>query len=279
MAAVFSLLTAIAISLLITRIATEALVLTGLSRQSASFQARSAFTGTGFATKESEKVVNHPVRRRIIMWLMFSGNAGIITVVSSLVLTFMSSSDAADKLHRIGILFIGIITLWFLAINRKFDRYLSRLMRKALRRWTKLDVRDYAGLLHLRGEYRGVEILVNSSDWIANKTLKEADLRAEGILVLGIERSDDVYVGAPEGATFIFAGDTLILYGRHLAIENLYERRADCQGELERLKAIATHQKVAREEKKRRHRFSKKIQPKKIKNSNSKNDNSRSISN
>ena len=42
MAALISVLIAITLSLLITRIATEALTLTGLSRNSASFQARSA---------------------------------------------------------------------------------------------------------------------------------------------------------------------------------------------------------------------------------------------
>ena len=42
MAALISVLIAITLSLLITRIATEALTLTGLSRTSASFQARSA---------------------------------------------------------------------------------------------------------------------------------------------------------------------------------------------------------------------------------------------
>lgn len=44
----------------ITRIATIALTHTGLSRQTARFQARSAFTVVGYTTSESEKLVNHP---------------------------------------------------------------------------------------------------------------------------------------------------------------------------------------------------------------------------
>ena len=67
MIAIFSLLLVLVLSLLITRIATIALTYTGLSRQSAKFQARSAFTGVGFTTSESEKVVNHPVRRRVLL--------------------------------------------------------------------------------------------------------------------------------------------------------------------------------------------------------------------
>src|SRR5687767_7500660 len=79
--AVFGVLAAVFISLLITRIASVALTVTGLSRQSARFQARSAFSGVGFTTSEAEDVVNHPVRRRIVMWLMLIGNAGLITIV------------------------------------------------------------------------------------------------------------------------------------------------------------------------------------------------------
>ena len=57
MAALISVLIAVTLSLLITRFAAEALVLTGLSRQAAYFQARSAFTGSGFTTQESEQFV------------------------------------------------------------------------------------------------------------------------------------------------------------------------------------------------------------------------------
>ena len=57
------------ISLIVTRIATVALIQTGLSRETARFQARSALTGTGFTTTESETIVNHPVRRRLVLTL------------------------------------------------------------------------------------------------------------------------------------------------------------------------------------------------------------------
>ena len=75
---IVTLLIIVMLSLLITRIASEALTHTGLSRESARFQARSAFSGVGFTTSESEQVVNHPVRRRILMVLMMLGNAGIV---------------------------------------------------------------------------------------------------------------------------------------------------------------------------------------------------------
>lgn len=77
---IISLLIVISLSILLTRIATVALTLTGLSREAARFQARSALTGTGFTTAEAEKAVGHPVRRRIILFLMLLGNAGIVVL-------------------------------------------------------------------------------------------------------------------------------------------------------------------------------------------------------
>src|SRR5215212_9226871 len=86
-AAVIAVLITVSVSLLITRIGTTALVHTGLSREVARFQARSAFFGVGFTTSEAESVVNHPVRRRIVLWLVLLGNAGIVTVLASVVLS------------------------------------------------------------------------------------------------------------------------------------------------------------------------------------------------
>lgn len=50
MIAAASVLFILAVSLLITRIATVALQLTGVSKANARFQARSAFTGVGYTT-------------------------------------------------------------------------------------------------------------------------------------------------------------------------------------------------------------------------------------
>ena len=92
MLSIVSLLLVIFLSILITRIGTIALTHTGLTRQSAKFQARSTFSGAGFTTSESEMVVNHPVRRKIVMILILIGNAGIVAAMSSLILTFVPRS-------------------------------------------------------------------------------------------------------------------------------------------------------------------------------------------
>ncbi|MBL7026171.1 MAG: potassium transporter TrkA, partial [Candidatus Marinimicrobia bacterium] len=57
MIAIFSFLIILTLSLIVTRIAAIALSVTGVSSETAQFQARSAFTGVGFTTTESESIL------------------------------------------------------------------------------------------------------------------------------------------------------------------------------------------------------------------------------
>lgn len=251
MVAIVSLLLIVTLSIVITRIATIALTHTGLSKETARFQARSAFTGAGFTTTESERVVNHPLRRRIILLLMLLGNAGIVTAVSSLILTFVDQGESASLVLKVVVLVAGLVTLWTIAMSPWVDRHLSRLIDRALKQYTRLDVKDYASLMHLIGEYRLVELEVESQDWLANKTLADSDLRHEGIIVLGIKRANGNYVGAPKGSTKILPGDTLIVYGRVSAIEQIDQRRKDRSGDQEHKEAVAEQTEVMKEEEER----------------------------
>jgi hypothetical protein len=122
---IIAFLTVLCLSLIVTRIATVALTYTGLSWQAAAFQARSAFTGTVFTTSEAEKVVDHPVRRRIIMTLMVARSAGLVTIVISLILS-LGGSGEFSRLARLGWVIGGTVLLWLLAQSRFLDRYLSR---------------------------------------------------------------------------------------------------------------------------------------------------------
>ncbi|MDQ4065383.1 MAG: TrkA C-terminal domain-containing protein, partial [Actinomycetota bacterium] len=214
MLAIATVLAALLLSLLITRIATIALSVTGLSRESARFQARSAFTGVGFTTSEAESVVNHPVRRRVVLLLMLLGNAGLVTIVASLLISFAQADESSGAWQRLALLLVGLLALIFLATNRAFDRLLSRLITASLSRFTDLDVRDYAELLQLTGGYGVVELQVRDAHWVANQSLEELQLRREGIAVLGIQRPDRTYTAVPNGASVVHPGDTLVLYGQ-----------------------------------------------------------------
>ena len=241
--ALISILLVLVFSLLIVRVATVALTLTGMSEQLARFQARSAFTGAGFTTDESERAVNHPVRRRIIMVLMLLGNAGIVTAMASLTLSVMTATDEAQRWWeslwvRLLMIVVIVIAVWTIAQSRRFERWMERAIRWALSRWTDLEVRDYAALLHLAGDYRVTEITVKDDDWLAGRSLASLKLSAEGVLVLGINRADGGYLGAPRGETELAAGDTLLIYGRENRIHELDQRPAGSEGSRKHVNAV-----------------------------------------
>lgn len=122
MAAVFSLIAVVTLGLLITRVAAVALTLTGMSLEHARFQARSAFTGTGFTTSEAEGVVGHPARRRIVMTLMLVSGAGAVTVLGALVLSFAGVDSTGNGLFRAVIIVAALVAMLWLSRNRLVDR-------------------------------------------------------------------------------------------------------------------------------------------------------------
>ncbi|REJ70078.1 MAG: potassium transporter TrkA [Planctomycetota bacterium] len=234
MIAIFTLLVIVILSLLVVRIATVALTLTGLSRELARFQARSAFTGSGFTTNESERVVDHPVRRRVIMLLMLVGNAGLITAVSTLILSFVTTDDQAGLTDqfwfRVLLLAIGLMTLWLVAHSQWVDRRMSQVIAWALSRWTDLEIRDYAALLHLSGDYAVAEMAIQRDDWMAGCELSELKLVDEGILALAIQKANGGFLGAPRGNYRLDVDDTVIFYGPRSALAELDNRKAGTQG-------------------------------------------------
>lgn len=250
MASVLSLIIIVTLSILITRFATIALVHTGLSRQAAQFQARSAFTGVGYTTREAERIVGHPVRRRIIMLLMLMGNVGIISVLASLVLAFVDDqAGTSDWVLKIGTLVGGIGLLWLLSKSKWVDKALSQWINRLLIKYTDIKVRDYAGILHLSGDYEITEMLVERDHWMADQKLGRLNLRQEGLNLIGVEREDGNYVGLPSGDTLIQEGDTLIMYGKESALKRLNERKRDREGRINHRQAVKEYRQAQKEEK------------------------------
>jgi Trk-type K+ transport system membrane component len=193
MLAVLTVLLVLVISLAVVRVAAVGLASTGLSKDLAEFQAISAFTRSGFTTKESEEIVNHPVRRRIIMFLMLTGNAGIVIAITSLLLSFLGSDDQTHwytgTWFRVAVLGVGAAATWALAASPLLERATWNLVSWAVKRWTRLEVHDFTGLLRVTGDYAVWELQVHAGDWLADRALSDLELPREGVLVLGIERA------------------------------------------------------------------------------------------
>ena len=93
MVAIAGLLTIVILSVTVIRIGSIALELTGLSPEVAAFQAQSAFSGTGFTTSESDSIVTHPVRRKIVRILILFGSVGLTSTIATFLLTFLVESN------------------------------------------------------------------------------------------------------------------------------------------------------------------------------------------
>lgn len=236
-AALVTLFAIIILSLIITRIATIALTLTGMSGEVARFQARSALTGAGFTTNESEAMMSHPMRRRIIMTLMLIGNAGFVTVIASIVLVSFNIGNTS-WLGQLTIIFAGLAILLALTQSRWVDKRLTRLINFALMKWTSIETTDTASLIYLGGDYQVSELEIEPEDWLADKTLAELNLPDEGVLVLGIQEPNGEYNGTPHASSRIRVGDILLLYGSGKSIRSLDIRRKGIIGEVEHERAV-----------------------------------------
>jgi len=238
--ALITLLLIILFSIIVNKVATAALVRTGLSREVASFQAQSAFSGTGFTTSESEYVVSHPVRRRIIRLLILFGSAGLTSAVATLVLTFIGQ-PRGEALYRLSILVLGLILLYIFSSSKTIDRIMGGIIDYMLDRFTSIRLVDYEALLGIAHGYMVSSFKVSEESWLAGKTLRETRLRDEGVVVLGIYRRKDgklVYVGAPGPETRILPGDELIVYGPEEVIASLARRIAGPLGDLEHAEMV-----------------------------------------
>lgn len=227
--AVIVLIIILCLNLLINRIATVALTFTGMSREMARFQSRSAFCTVGFTTSEAESVVNHPVRRRIIMLLMLAGNIGFVSIIVTGVSSFGgdSSIPSFSKL----LMLVGVLgTLWIIGSSKWLDDKMFKLISWTLKRVSNLEAQDYHALLHLQEGYYVTTLQVEETDWLVGRTLGQLRLSDVGVTILGIKRADGAFLGAPVGGAYIRKGDTLIVYGVRESIERLDRQRGDESG-------------------------------------------------
>ena len=140
-------LLAIMVSFLVVRAASIALMMTGLEKKKARFQALSAFSGTGFTTKESEAIVNHPRRRQIIRYLMITGNAGLVTVIVSAT-SSLATSQGYQLPINVLVLIVGVFLIYKITTIRKFTRKWESFIEKKLVKSPVFEEAPTEDLLH-----------------------------------------------------------------------------------------------------------------------------------
>jgi len=199
------------VSFLVVRAAAIALMMTGMDEKRAKFQALSAFSGTGFTTKEAEYVINHPKRRRIITWLMILGNAGIVTVIVTATSSLVRSGGYQLPMYIL-LLAAGIFIIYRIVTNRGFIRRWEGFIEDKFVQSRTFEEDVTEDLLHFIEGYGLVRILVAEDSPLAGSSLAEHKLTERDILVLGIERGKN-WIPIPKATEIIEDGDKVVAYG------------------------------------------------------------------
>ncbi len=190
-----------------------ALKMTGLELYRARFQVISLITHTGFTTRESELITQHPTRRRLASMLMVVSYIAQVSLIS--VLLHMLTANE-QRLWYIGaalvllVLFIVLVTR-----NRFFSSRLNRLTEKLLQKRVMKNIKKQPldKVLKISPSYGIYELIVDDESPICGKSLADARLKDEYIQVLKIDHGSTT-TDFPSASMVLSSGDKLIVYGK-----------------------------------------------------------------
>lgn len=203
-----------------------ALTMTGMDEKKARFQALSAFTRTGFTTKEAELVTRNPRRRTIVTWLMILGNAGIITVIVTATSSLASTSSGPGMAISIAVLIAIIVLIYLVARHTPLVKIWGRFVEKRLINSDFFEEGVSEDLLHLSEGYGMVKIFVTEGSPLIGRTLFEANTPENDFWVVGIERGKD-WISLPRSREKIEEKDRLIVYGNIDQLKSIFGKSKD----------------------------------------------------
>ena len=212
------LLIIIIISYCIVRSGAIALEMTGVSIHIARFQALSAFTGTGFTTQETEIIVNHPIRRKIISSLMILGNAGIVSIIGAFIFSF-GETGSFNPLFTL-IIIVAVAGLYKIAVHRTVDTKLSETIRQNLRTRLHIEKVLIEEIIHQPEGYGVASVIIVKNSKNSQHTLEDLGLKDNNIIVLSIEREGSI-IPQPASETQLNEDDRLICFGKFDLIRQL----------------------------------------------------------
>jgi len=195
--------------------------MTGMDQNRARFQALSAFSGTGFTTREAESIVNHAVRRRIATWLMILGNAGIVMVIVTAT-TSVVTTEGYQLTITVAVLIVGTYLVIQLGRHRGLTRRWERFIVRRIARSRLFAGRTIENLANVSGDYEVVRIFVTKGSPLVGASIAQANLQEHGSYLLGIERGHD-WISLPRSDEKVLQGDNLVVYGVTSVLERLFK--------------------------------------------------------
>ncbi len=217
MYAVATFLIVAVITVAFTKLATGALIATGMPAELAAFQARSAFSGAGFTTTEAENVMNQPVRRKIIGTTMLAGSLGTPTLVVT-VLVGLIVPGPGSTIERVLVILSGLFLILMAITNQPIQRWLTGVGHRYIQRHLMPALADHREELLVLSDEFAIQSVRLSAPVAEARSLRGLAHALPGMTVLGVRKGTE-FVGEPPVDIDLLEGDQLILYGRRVDSE------------------------------------------------------------
>lgn len=182
--------------------------LTGVENKKARFQIVSLLTSTGFTTKESELITQHPTRRKLAEWIMVFGYVSSVTFVSFLVNILMLGTTSLKDIV------VLILMLLFVIIFSKWIDKIEEKLEDAIRKnnfWIKYNKKEFNILFRNKG-YGIAEIYIDDNLCIVGESIKNSNLKDLELTILNIDKGDKL-INFPTPDYVLEKNDKITVYG------------------------------------------------------------------
>lgn len=186
---------------------------TGLPRDKARFQVISLLTSTGFTTRESELITQHPTRRkiaeRIMIFKYFAGIIGTATLFNAFINSVAKKTEIFDVVIWIALLSVIFIIMGNRWIINKIDSFVEYQLMKQSEAYKK---RFKSKNLWTTEEFGIVDIVLSEASYLIGIKLKDSGLKSNFIQVLQVDKGD-MHYPFPKADYVFEVGDRLTIYG------------------------------------------------------------------
>ena len=218
MSALYAFIVCLFVFLLIVDIFAVMFRLTGMTIEKSRFQVISLLTSTGFTTKESELITQHPIRRKLASSFMVISYISTLTFISLLV--NMLTHSKVDFKNIITILVaVLIIVFVFKSSVIDFIESIVEYIVKKNKFWKEFNSKYLNFLTKHRG-YGICEVYLSQNSDLIGVSIKECKLTQIEIKILSIDQGDE-FVSFPVPEYVFSQNDKLTVYGN---INNIRER-------------------------------------------------------
>ncbi len=231
------------VAVVVVRVGSVILQLTGMPEEQSFFQALSCFTGCGFTTGESELITRHQRRRRIAQVLMILGYVGSITLIATLATHIQRVITGNGEVTipftdyvlftidptllaslKLVLVTITVYIIYRLFMKSKLSHRLLDYIKHRLRQMKIFQPLTYEELVAGIGGYDIIKMRVSRTSKILDKSIEEIKKDHQKLQILTLQRGDQIFHFPPDDMK-IMPDDILICFGDRVdALESLTAR-------------------------------------------------------